>query len=107
MIRSNQHKYPVSALCDVLGIPRSTFYYQPLKKVVENELNQAIQTIFSKSRNKYGTRKIKVELKKQGYSVSRRRIGRMMNERGLVSNYTVAQFKPFQSKVNEELIKNE
>ena len=75
--------------------------------MVGNELDQAIQTIFIKSRNNYGTRKTKVELKKQGYSVSRRRIGRMMNERGLVSNYTVAQFKPFQSKVNGELINNE
>ena len=30
-----------------------------------------------------------------------------MNELGLVSNYTVAQFKPFKSKVNEEPVKNE
>ena len=30
----------------------------------------------------------------------------MMNELGLVSNYTVAQFKPLQSKVNEEAVKN-
>ena len=94
-------------MCDVLRLPRSTFYYQPLEKVIENELDQAIQTIFSKSRNNYETRKIKVELKKQGYSVSRRRIGRMMNEWGLVSNYTVAQFKPFKSNINEEPIKNE
>ena len=36
----------------------------------------------------------------------RRRIGRMMNKLGLVSNYTVAQFKPLQSKVNEEAVKN-
>lgn len=30
-----------------------------------------------------------------------------MNELGLVSNYTVAQFKPFKSKVNKEPVKNE
>ena len=30
-----------------------------------------------------------------------------MNELGLVSNYTVVQFKPFKSKVNEEAVKNE
>ena len=94
-------------MCDVLGLPRSTFYYERIEKVAEDELDQAIQTIFIKSRNNYGTRKIKVELKKQGYSVSRRRIGLIMNELGLVSNYTVAQFKPFKSKVNEEAVKNE
>ena len=94
-------------MCDVLDLPRSTFYYEPIEKVTENELDQAIQTIFTKSRNNYGTRKIKVELKKIGYSVSRRRIGRIMNGLGLVSNYTVTQFKPFKSKVNEEPVKNE
>jgi putative transposase len=30
-----------------------------------------------------------------------------MQEQGLVSNYTVAQFKPAKSKVNEESVKNE
>ena len=90
MIRSNQHKYPVSAMCDVLDLPRSTFYYEPIEKERKNEMKQAIQTIFIKSRNNYGTRKIKVELNKQGYSLSRRRIGRIMNELGLVYNYTVA-----------------
>lgn len=30
-----------------------------------------------------------------------------MKEQGLVFNYTVAQFKPFKSKVNEEPVKNE
>ena len=30
-----------------------------------------------------------------------------MQEQGLVSNYTVAQFKPFKSKCNEEPVKNE
>lgn len=35
-----------------------------------------------------------MELKKRGYQVSRRRIGRIMKQKGLVSNYTVAQFRP-------------
>ncbi|NCU18508.1 IS3 family transposase [Bacillus sp. P1(2020)] len=42
----------------------------------------------------YGQRKIKKELEKQGKIVSLRRIGRMMKEQGLVSKYTVAQYKP-------------
>ena len=29
-----------------------------------------------------------------------------MQEQGLVSNYTVAQFKPFKEKCNEEPVKN-
>ena len=54
----------------------------------------------------YGGRKIKEELDNLGYKVSRRRIGRIMKEQGLVSKYTMAQFKPQKSKVNEDVTTN-
>lgn len=94
-------------MCEVLEIPRSTFYYEPIERATEDELTEEIRAIFKASRNNYGTRKVKVELEKIGWTVSRRRIGRLMKEQGLVSNYTVAQFKPFKSKVNEDPVKNE
>ncbi|MGC8360765.1 IS3 family transposase [Bacillus subtilis] len=46
--------------------------------------------MFKQNRYAYGIRKIQVELKKHGLMVSRRRIGHIMNERALVSYYTVA-----------------
>ncbi len=48
-----------------------------------------------------------MELKKLGYVISRRRIGRIMQNQGLVSNYTIAQFKPQRVSCNEEKISNE
>lgn len=39
--------------------------------------------------------------------VSRRRIGRLMKKNGLVSTYTVAQFKPHKTTCNNSNIKNE
>lgn len=51
-------------------------------------------------------RKIKVELKKLGYVVSRRRLGRMMKNQVLVSNYKIAQCKPKRVSCNEETILN-
>ncbi|MDQ0274002.1 transposase InsO family protein [Cytobacillus purgationiresistens] len=63
--------------------------------------------IFQASRQNYGTRKIKVEIKKRGLIVSRRRIGRIMKEQGLVSTYTVAQFKLHSKSCNESELKNE
>ncbi|QDX93991.1 transposase [Brevibacillus laterosporus] len=66
------------------------------------DLTTKVIEIFHSSRQNYGTRKIKVELKKQGYVVSRRRIGRIMNEQGLVSSYTVAQFKHHKTTCNDQ-----
>ncbi|MBB5174428.1 putative transposase, partial [Texcoconibacillus texcoconensis] len=107
MIRNNSHKYSVSAMCDVLQIPRSTYYYE--SKIRENndeEVTKLIVEIFKNSRNIYGQRKIKVELKKLGWTVSRRRISRIMKEQGLVSKYTVAQYKPTKTSCNESEVGN-
>ena len=93
-------------MCEVLGIAKSTYYYESKKEPENDSVTKKIIKVFKASRNNYGTRKIKIELEKKGLIVSRRRIGRIMKEEGLASSYTVAQFKPFKSKVNEVPVKN-
>lgn len=93
-------------MCKVLQIPRSTYYYEAKQKPEEDSLASDIREIFRQSRNNYGTRKIKVELAKKNLIVSRRRIGRIMKKEGLVSSYTVAQFKPHVEKCNESKVEN-
>ena len=43
---------------------------------------------------------------KMGNQVSRHRIGRIMKQEGLVSNYTTAQFKPQKNTCNESKTEN-
>lgn len=107
MIRQNQHKYSISAMCKVLQLPRSTYYYEATECESEDNIISAIVEIFHANRQTYGTRRIKVELKKKGLIVSRRRIGRIMKEQGLVSKYTVAQFKPHKTASNDSRQINE
>lgn len=78
MIKANAHKYSVSAMCRVLQVNRSTYYYEAKEKTDDSELTSEITDIFKASRNNYGTRKIKKELEKSGKQVSRRRIGRIV-----------------------------
>lgn len=106
MIKSNARKYSVSAMCRVLQVSRSTYYYEAKPKKDESELTANIIDIFRNSRNNYGTRKIKKVLENQGKQISRRRIGRIMKQEGLVSNYTTAQFKPQKDTCNESKIEN-
>lgn len=85
----------------MLGITRSLIYYhldkekeqeqKPLEQ--EEQIEKEIKEIFRKSKNNYGTRKIKVELENKGYQVSRRKISRIMRENKLVSNYAVKEYK--------------
>ena len=94
-------------MCKVLQLNRSTYYYESKAEETIDEITPKVMEIFKASRNNYGARKIKVELEKAGYIVSRRKIGRIMKENGLVSNYTVAQYKPHVDKCNESKIANE
>ena len=94
-------------MCKVLQLPRSTYYYEVKERASVGGMTSEVIDIFQASRQNYGTRKIKVELKKRGHIVSRRRIERIMQEQGLVSTYTVAQFKPYTKSCNESEQKNE
>ena len=111
VILSNLDKYPISAMCKLLNISRSSLYYaknKPAKKynAEEEKLTQHIKEIFKNSRNNYGSRKIKVELKKKGIIASKRRIRRIMKENGLVSTYTVKQYKVHKQTCNNDKIDN-
>ncbi len=106
MIKANAHKYSVSAMCRVLQVNRSTYYYEAKQKPDESGLASEITEIFRASRNNYGTHKIKKELMNTGKQVSRRRIGRIMKQEGLASNYTTAQFKTQKDTCNESKTEN-
>lgn len=93
-------------MCDVLQIAKSTFYYEAKDRKKKDNLSATIVEIFHKNRKAYGTRKIKVKLQEQGLVVSRRRIGRIMKEQGLVSTYTVAQYKACKTGCNEASVAN-
>ena len=93
-------------MCKLLNISRSVFYYNHKVKKVNSQLENEIIKIFKKNRNNYGTRKIKDKLTKKGYKVSRRKIGKIMKKYGLVSNYTVKQYKVKKEGCNEEKCEN-
>ncbi|MCC3378402.1 IS3 family transposase (plasmid) [Paenibacillus sp. UY79] len=106
IIQNNRDKYSVSVMCDVLQIARSTFYYEAKEQATEDDVTEAVVDIFHKKRKAYGMRKTKVKLHERGFVVSRRRIGRIMKEHGLVSTYTVAQYKPYKTACNEAATAN-
>jgi len=46
VIRRNAHKYRISAMCRVLKIPRSVYYYEAKKKEKEDKLKHEVIDIF-------------------------------------------------------------
>ena len=70
-------------MCKKLGMPRSLVYYKRKTRKIDSELENKIIQIFKDSRNNYGSRKIKVELKKKNIIASRKKIRRIMDKYGL------------------------
>ena len=90
-ISSLQNQYNVHALCRVFNVNRSTFYYHQKRKTEisileceDNEYKPLIEAIFEKSKERFGARKIRFILQQQGYTISTKRIYRLMSEMGLV-----------------------
>ena len=102
----NADKYSISAMCKVLKIPRSTLYYKSKPCKVNVELENAVIEEFRRSRNNYGTRKLKILLNRRKFVVSRRRIGKIMKKYNLVSNYTLRRTKNGKETVNNDATAN-
>jgi len=69
---------------------------------VNTALENAVIVEFKGSRNNYGTRKIKKELKKRKIVASRRLIGKIMKKYDLESNYTLRRRKKAKDTVNND-----
>ena len=103
-ISANSGKYPVSAMCGVLGVPRSTYYWaisHPEPGRADDPIAGDVVRIYEDNRREYGAPKIKRALAREGIVASRRRIKRIMNQKGLVSAYTRKKYKPRAAKASE------
>ena len=78
---------PVSRQCQLLDLPRSTFYYQP-KAADEGdlELMRKIDECHLE-RPYYGSRRLRDWLQDLGFAVNRKKVQRLMREMGLTALY--------------------
>ncbi len=80
--------YPVSVLCETLGVSLSG-YYAWMKRPMsqhereDNQLAEHIQAVYHACRQVYGSPRIHAELQAQGITSSRKRVARLMREQGL------------------------
>ena len=78
---------PVTRQCELLDLPRSTFYHVP-QPISEEELE--LMVLIDRCHLKYpfyGSRRIRDWLKDQGQKVNRKRVRRLMRTMGLVACY--------------------
>lgn len=81
MIRQLAAEYPVSVLCEVLGVARSTVYYEPVVKAADAALLVAIEQVLMRWPF-YGYRRVTAQLKREGWTVGERRVRRVLQQLG-------------------------
>jgi putative transposase len=73
--------------CQLLGLARSSYYYQPVPESEENlQLMRLLDEQYTRTPF-YGTRKMTAWLHTQGYPVERKRVRRLMHVMGLEAIY--------------------
>jgi len=89
-IRSNENKYSIDQMCEVLGIC-SRIYFKwkkhgiPKKHREVTLLKEEITSIFLNSKKQYGRDRITKELNNRGYKIAGRQVSNYMQELGLRS----------------------
>ena len=73
----------LSLQCELLGVSRSSLYYRPVgPSARELALKHRIDEVYTQ-RPFYGSRRMTVQLQREGYAVNRKRIQRYMREMGI------------------------
>jgi transposase InsO family protein len=76
-------EYPVAVVCAVWGLARSTYYYQPQRP--DDPALRTTLAALAATWPTYGSRRLTAQLRREGWTVNRKHVVRLMHELGLVA----------------------
>jgi putative transposase len=87
MIEPMKAEIPIYRQCELLGLPRSSYYYE---SAGESEYNLELMKLIDEQYTRrpfYGSRRMTAWLRRQGYKVNRKRVQRLMRLIGIEAIY--------------------
>jgi transposase InsO family protein len=90
LVLAEKANFPVSVLCDVLGVSRAGFYAWSTRATstrakADELLAVQIAAVHTKSKRRYGSPRVHRMLRKNGVRVGKKRVERLMRTKGLVA----------------------
>lgn len=82
MIDQLKDHYPVQRLCQVLALPRSSYYARPTPVAPEPTLVAAVEQVLMRCPT-YGYRRVRAQLRRTGRHASERQVRRVLRQFGL------------------------
>lgn len=90
LVLAEKANFPVSVLCEVLGVSRAGFYAWSTRATstrakADAQLAVQIAAVHAKSQRRYGSPRVHRVLRKSGIRVGKKRVERLMRAKGLVA----------------------
>lgn len=108
VISELRHKYPLRILLKVLKLSKSTYYYAISKtdKDSKDDIMNIIIHIFYTHKERYGYRRITMELHNLGIKINHKKVKRLMKRMGLYGIIPKMKYKSYKRDLNG-IVKNQ
>ena len=96
-------KYPLKILLKISGLKRSTYYCtlsKTNKDMKNDEIMNNIINIFYTHKERYGYRRIALELRNIGYTINHKKVKRLMSVMELYGKTPKAKYKSYKGDMN-------
>ena len=82
--------YPITVLCEAVGVSRAGYYEWQRRQTCDRERSNEtivthIRAIHAEHKQRYGSPRMTDELKAKGINVNRKRVERLMREKGIAA----------------------
>lgn len=97
-VQDHQDAFEVKRMCELVEVPRSSFYawtsHTPsARELADAELLVTIRDIYRRSRNTYGAPRVYGQLRRTGHRVARCRVARLMRVNNLVGAHASKKWR--------------
>ncbi len=104
LIDELRQKHGLANMLNISSLKRST-YYHCRSKTDKDEKNiriiEQIKQIFSEHKQKYGYRRITLELRNRGYTINHKKVKRLMNKLGLYARVPKTKYKSYRGEISK------
>lgn len=100
-----RQQYPVAGLLKIVGLARSTFYYQQtvlLAADKHQKVRESIRAIYDCHKGRYGYRRITATIRQEGERINHKTVQRLMGELGLKSLVKIKKYKSYKGEVGRK-----
>lgn len=95
--------HPLKYLLEVLGMARSTYYYELSKTDAVQERNVTIEAeiraIYTQNKGRYGVRRVHAELINRGFAVNHKRVQRLMHRMNLFGKRPKEKYHSYKGNI--------